>query len=287
MAQDDRNPFAAILDRDPFCQGDILHRESDGSIGDFAMIITADCDIAQGKDGGEFSLLRMTTAENYIEQIWARNEIRKTSARHLRTALDILNAELQHVNPSLNPLTAESLAEWLHEQSPAEIAKAVGLAGSKQQDAVRALQCLRYAADESTSALLTLKRLWKTMEMKDKAIQARLSDVLHPARGAADVYFVPYLPEFSDIGFVIHLRSLTTVPRGEAFTSRTDARVAGKGRTFYRIGRFRDGVKYSIVHQMVNLFSRVGLSEEYEAESSSAAAMVLETVYSHIERITP
>lgn len=287
MPADDRNPCCEVQDQDPFCQGDVLHRHagSDGGLGDFAMIVTADCDIAQGKDGGEFSLLKLTTAENYIERTWAKNEVRKIADRQLRLALDVLNDTLKKLDPCLTVLNADSLREWLEDQKPEDIADAVGLTGGKRIDAVKALQCVRCASEETEAGLTNLKRLWAILEMKDKAIQSRLSDTLHPSRGAADAYFIPYLPQFSEIGFVINLRALVSVPRQRVFASRTDARIAGASDGYYRLCRFRDGVKYSVVHQMVNLFSRVGMSEEYESESTSAADMVLHSVYSKMKEM--
>lgn len=288
MANADQSPFQEIVDSEPFCQGDILHSDdgqNDG-LGAFALIITADCDIAQGKDGGEFSVLRIVSAERYVRHIWAAAEARRLAKRQMKSALDALNAAINAKASRLAQLTPDSLVTWLGDDEPGEIVDAVGISGkAPRDDAARALHCVKEANSLGLheEPIEALRRIWARLGTTDKVIRSRLSDVLDPARGAADMYFLPYVPEFAEIGFVVQLRHLANLSRDEVFPSKLDARIANNPTCFYRIGRLRDGIKYAAVQRMVNLYARVGLSEEYEQESSHAAEMVIENIHSYIK----
>lgn len=245
------------------------------------MVVTADCDIAQDKAGDSFSLLRIITAEQYIREVWSRAELARLVEKRSATALQVINSALERLGGHLDPLNEMSLKRWLVDREPSEIIGAVGLSNKAVVDECsRDLWCLRdlISAERGEPAFQALSRAWRRLATSDKTIRGRLSDVLNPSRGPGDVYFIPYLPEFDDIGFVISLRLVVSVPQDRVFRSRVSARVSGVPNSYYRVGRFRDAIKYSIVQRMAALFSRIGLSEEYELESTTAAELVIENV---------
>lgn len=283
MDQREGSPFQTFRDDESFCQGDIVYRasEDNGGLGSFGVIITADCDIAQDKAGDDFSVLRIVTAGRYVKNVWAAGEVKRLAARQCQSVLPVLNSAIERADLGLSPLDPESLVEWLESRTPNEILDALDIgARSARSECLKGLECVREAmVREKRPPLDVLQTIWRQLGTNEKAIRGRLMEAFDPARGAADTYFVPYLPGFDHVGFVILLRAVQSLRQSDVYLNRTSARLAGRAGSYYRIGRFQDALRYSVVQRMVHLFSRIGLSQEYEGESSAAAITVVDEIH--------
>jgi hypothetical protein len=247
------------------------------------MIVTADCDIAQDKAGEELTLLQIVTAEHYIRETWAKREGDRLYKRQLDAALPPLNGAIAKHDPSLSLLTGDLLSDWVKSSGVAQILSALSLTGKAASEVSRHLECISaWLDDEPMSPLSRLDRMWKATGTAPKAIKGRLSDVLDPARGPADAYFLPYIPDLTELGFIIKLRSFESIPKKMICSSRTDSKISGNPKSYYRIARLSDGIKYSVVQKMAILFSRIGLEEDFESESSVASDLIVESIHSEI-----
>ena len=277
--------FADVTDDDDLCQGDVVHAlGSDGQVARIAMIVTADCDIAQNKSGNEITLLQIVSADNYIRKTWAPLEIDRITKRQIETCLPELNAAIVKRDATLSELTGEMLVDWLASSMPEQILLAAGVPSASRHKLQQSLECLRTAL-HLTSDLDdwdTLKRMWTVLGTPSKSIKARIGDILHSGRGPGDVYFLPYLPDLNDIGYVIRLRRFESVERSSIYRSRTDARIGNSPGAYYRTSRLRDGIRFSVVQRMAILFSRIGLPEEFEDETGLASEMIVSSIHSEI-----
>lgn len=276
------DPFVQLELDERLCQGDIVLSLGNSAV-PLGMIVTADCDIAQDKAGEELTLLQIVPAETYIRETWARREAERLYKRQLEIAIPPLNSAIAKRDVTLASLNAELLTDWLESSTPDQILSAVAISGKSRVELHRPLKCIAAWLDkQSASPLEKLKHMWIALETAPKAIRSRLGDILDPARGASDVYFLPYISDLREVGFVIKLRSFEAVHKNEIFSSKTDARISGNANSYHRIARLSDGIKFSVVQRMAILFSRIGLEEKFEDESSLASSLVVECLHAEI-----
>jgi hypothetical protein len=72
--------FQDVSEASPIRQGDVIvriHIGNDGTASEeeFGVIITADCDIAQEKMGPFYTYVSLVSAQQYVEHIWAAEEL--------------------------------------------------------------------------------------------------------------------------------------------------------------------------------------------------------------------
>ena len=96
-----------VDDDDDIRQGDIVRRYPSGhpsKIQQLGMVITADCDIAQNKNGNRFTILEILPGAIYLDDYWAPDQIRRFLDKQSKPVLDGMNGLLRKNKLELSPL---------------------------------------------------------------------------------------------------------------------------------------------------------------------------------------
>lgn len=162
-----------------------------------------------------------------------------------------------------------------------EILESVGIKGLNRDSCIKCSQDYIQSTDglSSGSALLALKDIWERQGKSIKDQRGQIAQIFHHSKGKADIMFIPEIPTFGSIGFVVKLREIFSVDEGRVFRDSLMISNMRDEENFVRIGRFVDGLKYAIVQRMALLFSRIGLDEHFESEISTGYEIVSEHIF--------
>lgn len=263
-------------------QGDLIHKPAAGDQkARWGIIITADCDIAQDKAGSHLSYLNIVTMADYLENVWPAETLRKLRKKLLAEVMAICNNAVTGLNAGLNDLSARELLEWLIDSPKAEIAAALGLENKKKKAFVDALEKVELAFginNQGVSALQKLRRIWAMQNTSEKEIKDRLTKALDYNQ-ASDFHLIPEIPGSSPLGYVVLLRELQSIPASHIFASQLDLQISGNQDGYYIACHSTDNLRYAISQKMAFLFSRIGMSEDYESQCNTATQLAIEEIY--------
>jgi hypothetical protein len=267
-------------------QGDILFRvkrQSPTQVSElWTVIVTADCDIAQNKMRERFTCLDIIRIEDWLEGYWAPEQLRRLVERQGRIACQSLNGIISRSGASLSQIDIPSLCVWLREQTANEIMLRVCLPqnplDTKTMTILRALRiCL--VCHDSYSNMRRLRQAWALLGREEKSQRAIIQEAFESDRGFPDFMLIPDLPGVSGYGFIVALRAISTLPSSDVFKTNADAHINGKPDAYYRIGRFSDNLRFSVAQKLAFLFSRIGMSLQFETACAAVTELVIETMY--------
>jgi hypothetical protein len=275
--------FVQVTDDDDIMQGDIIRTQSSATFGriTWGFIITADCDIAQKKSGDRYTWLEIITANDYLEKYWAAEQLRRLVEKQSKNAAESLNSLIRRTNLELSPLTPRSLCNWLADRTPDEIVNAITSPNKTTDLKVTVyLHALRTALghEAPSSKLERLRSSWTILGRDEKSQQSQIREAFDADRGFPDFFFVPELPRTGGYGFVIMLRSISSLSAQDLYSSELEARINDRPDAFYRIGRLSDGVRFAVAQKLAFLFSRIGMPSVFERACESAIELVVESV---------
>ncbi len=269
--------YKLLSDDAPIRQGDIIKKKSRAG-NTFGLIITADCDIAKRKHGNHYTWIEILPAKNYIESKWALEEIEKTKKKQSTAILEFVNKTLKA--KGFSNLTEKILINWLVEvgverfisklsigDCPEEIKnKIIGLHAISNQSNISPLEKIRFAAP-----------LFKINI--ENLIEGARKHLVKGDDGFPDFFFLPSLPEELGGGCVALLRHIYSVQDEEIYTCEANAKIDDKPNSFYRLCRLSDRVKYSVVQKTTFLFSRIGMTSEFESLTATSAEQSANNIF--------
>jgi hypothetical protein len=268
-----------VADGEEVRQGDLIHCPESSEWG---FILTADCDIAQGKLGRCYSFVEVVPASQYLEEIWAPDQIVKLQDKQARVASEQIAAVMKRSDLPLS-MTSAVLLAWLRDQAPTEIEAATNKSGRPfDQSLIDKLKALHVTAD-ATITKPSFERLCEAKRLLGEdgdRIRKAVRDAFQGDRGFPDYFLLPELPGVAGYGFVVMLRAIRSVAVDDLYPSLLDARIEGRNDAFYRVGRMSDGIRFAITQKLTFLFSRIGLPTSYEKECRSAVELLAETAIS-------
>lgn len=276
--------FKQIDDTEEVRQGDIIRQlnPKNGLTERLGIVITADCDIAQKKNGERYTWLEIVPMAAYVEGPWAQEQLRKLSEKRSKGVLDYLNAQIRKRDPSLTALTHEALVLWLRSKSAEEIlASTTGkspAAGDKQLSDLQAF-ALTVSSDENESAFSRLKGAWTLYGTDEKSQQESVRNAFKDSGGFQDYFVLPELPRETGLGFVVMLRSMWSLMANDLYLTEQDARINDRPDAFHRLGRLNDGIRFSITQKLAFLFSRIGMPTTFESACETAAELTVEEYF--------
>lgn len=275
------NYLADVSSDDEVRQGDLIRRFSEAfPEGEWGFVLTADCDIAQGKAGDRYSFVEVVPGGTYLEDVWAPAQLKRFLNRQAKTAAEQLTAVMKQSGLDLG-ITADVLLAWLDKKTPNEVGIAVNRTGKPlDQKLAVLLGALRVALGrgDETTAMDRLRGARALMGEDPKRIRRSICEAFEAERGFPDFFMLPELPEATGFGFVVMLRAIRSLHAGDLFTTEVEARIAGRPDAFHRIGRLTDGVRFAITQKLAFLFSRIGLPRHYEEACQLAVEMLSETL---------
>ncbi|MBD1553139.1 hypothetical protein [Pseudomonas typographi] len=276
--------FTQIEDTEEVRQGDIIRRlnPKNGLTERLGIVITADCDIAQKKNGERYTWLEIVPMATYVEGPWAHEQLRKLSEKRSKGVLEYLNGQLRKRDPSLTALTHEALVLWLRSKSAEEIlANTTGKSPAAGDKQLRDLQAfaLAVSSDETQSAFSRLKGAWTLYGTDEKSQQENLRNAFKDSGGFQDYFVLPELPRETGLGFVVMLRSMWSLMANDLYLTEQDARINDCPDAFHRLGRLNDGIRFSITQKLAFLFSRIGMPTTFESACETVAELTAEEFF--------
>ena len=276
--------FKNISDDDDIRQGDIIRMIHPASppIVTYGVVVTADCDIAQKKAGERYSWLEVLSMNDYVDGPWAEEQLRKLAEKQGKALCEHLNAQLRKLDSNLSPLTAKTLAEWLESCSAEEILQAISGATPKpEQKVLRDLKGLAMAlgVGDEQSPFGRLKSSWSLLGTDTAKQREAVRSAFKTSGGFQDYFVVPELPRTSGYGFVVMLRSMSTIMAADLFLTEQDARIQDRPNAFHRLGRLHDGIRFAIAQRLAFLFSRIGLPSAFESACEASTDMMADELF--------
>jgi len=260
--------YTAISDESPIRQGDIIKKKS--KLGDiYGLIITADCDIAKSKHKNHYTWIEIIPTQVYLDTRWALEEIEKIQAKQTKPVLEFVNKKLKE--KGLSQIGEPKLLGWIGEVGVESFISKL-LVEECPADIRNKIQGLFIIS--SNAEVGALEKIQKTASLFNLGIDKLVEEArrhLTKDDGFPDFFFIPRLPDELGNGCVALLRHIYSVHDEDIFTCEANARIEGKPYSFFRMCRLTDRVKYSIVQKTTFLFSRIGMTTEFESATSLSA----------------
>jgi hypothetical protein len=276
--------FQSVSDIAPIRQGDVIQLDARGDDADpfWGVIVTADCDIAQEKMGEFYTYLRIATAREYVERIWASEELAKASADYGAKSVQMIQDIDRKRDTRVHAMQVSDLINWIREDGAELVADVVQIVNPTQRKKAvglfKALALTDEREAEFETPLARLTTCWSHAGKSPKDQKSQIENALNHRKMRGDFMFIPTLPNEKRIGFVVLMRDIRSILKSDLYLSRLSLKIAKGEPGFYRIGRFSDFIRYAIAQKMAFLFSRIGMTEVFESEADEAISLVIDSL---------
>jgi hypothetical protein len=256
-------------------QGDVLSvigKEPAPYGAQLCVVITADCDLAQGKHYGQVLLCPIISAASYYEAIWCAKRLenfREKVLGRLRKEFDGLSDRKILMSPlSERAFEMVSSSEVALRQALTELQLSPG----KVEELARQVASLEKCG-EASSNLLALVTGGAHSQKKDvPSIREKIFSEfkMDLAKDSIDIVVVHDDLSGNDVVHVVLLRAPFSVPTQRiSFDS-----IGAEGVRCCRVGRFAPEIKFLISQKFGTLFSRVGMKNEIEHDRDAAIELL-------------
>lgn len=262
-------------------QGDILMRRepSSGAVLESCLVITADCDISKSKFGNRLACLRIDLLHDYVRTDWARGKFNKLLAVDTeRVKSQLAKWHTLKLGRASN-LTAKGAEDWIRRESTESICDSLEVPMDDRKKLTTSIDTYRaalIASDACANAdFLTRLVTFKATSAR-KAIDACLKETLTQAQNESlpdDVFLLPSIPHVDKGAALVKLRELIAV---DFDLIKYRATEADASEHYLRTGRLQPTLKYSISQKFGALYSKIGLSSEFEDRHRKAIESVSE-----------
>lgn len=236
------------------------------------VVITADCDLAQGKHYGHVLLCPIVPASAYYEHIWCAKRLEtfkeKTLGR-LRKELD----ELFDRGVLKSPLSDQALGIICEsEVAVREALSALEISPGKIEDLAHLVAALEKCRADcgNLHALASGSAHSQKKDVSDIRGKLFADFKTELGRDAVDVVVIHDDLSGDDVVHVVLLRAPFSVPAQHIGLLQTDK----VGATCIRVGRFAPEIKFLISNKFGTLFSRVGMKRELEIDRNAAIELL-------------
>jgi peptidyl-tRNA hydrolase len=259
-------------------QGDLLISKDPrtGGVDKLTIVITADCDISKGKFGSHLAGLKVIFFDEYIKSIWSSRKLEKLVRDEKSNLHKKICKHHSELLGSPSALTDEGVITWLLRDSPEKIAEALKVPEGQLK------KFLVYVANYSNafrSLLLDYESTLSKYVSFFSALNARdsssvLNSLVSQAQSETlpdDIFFLPCVADVAEKGAVVLLREVVAVP----YTAiRYRLSEVSQQEQYLRSSRLKPEIKYALSQAFGNLYSKIGLSADYESRRKSAIAQV-------------
>jgi hypothetical protein len=270
---------------EPLRQGDVLKRFECGKDHSLWLIVSADCDIAQGKVGDQgLACIALRSLREYLLGEHLTRSVERQLTTRLRELREWIRKQHQESPGDKDPLSDGALDDWICQSSPAEIAEALsvplGNARSFLEQSIDAVRRARAALaapyDMTMPRLESLARLQKKPPSDWKQFVHQQLTKLQPSQLPDDAFFVTSVPGEKSLGYVAKLRSFSFVTTTSVTMSVPEARE--RAEAYVRIARLSATFKHGLAQQIGFLFARIGYPNEFEVEREEIFDLVVEEI---------
>lgn len=281
MTKDAQVFFTLIDDSNDVRQGDLICKKLPGEPDkyEYGVIANADCDLANKKHGGNLTWLRIITLAEYYERYWIPEKAGKILEKQLKGILSAVNAQINRLESGLRPLDSTMLCEWLAEAGHADVVGALDSPTFPVSDdlkkRLRAVELL-LGRNGGQVGVLALKEASIIFKIALETVKADMEKALASSGGFPDCFVLPELPNMRGYGYVVLLRAMDTISESDVYKTELDARLAGASKSFYRLGRLSDRVRFGLMQKLGFLFMRIGDHPAFESACKTTFGIVTE-----------
>ncbi|WP_145032960.1 hypothetical protein [Micrococcus luteus] len=232
----------------PLQQGDLIEHSALQNVEEAKtlMILTADCDIANGKFGNSLLCCEVLTADNYIFKTWYPRWVKKNLEKYLNKRSD-----------KCAKVTADRFIQWASESSNDEIREALGLNENEWSRDRKSVNFARASKLEPTTRDELVAAILVAIGSEDKAAANKEVVKVFQSALPGDVAPLPDPFRDSEPRFV-DLRRLHNVEIGDIAREPLSRNV----KQFVRVGRLADRYIFSISKKFADTYSRIGLPDD-------------------------
>jgi hypothetical protein len=205
----------------------------------------------------------------YIRDWWSRSEYIRLRGKLISQLLERANLSLAGKG-NISLLNEAGLAALIGQFESGVLSERLSVpSGKKRESFVAQLEALADGdnAYNDLRPLDAVKVLSRGLDLSEKQQRAALISVLDEKSGPADIFHLPSLPDLGHQALIVRLRSFSSIAHSEIGTS--TAASAETSAKYIRCSRLADAVRFALIQKMAFLFSRIGMSTEYEADLSS------------------
>lgn len=258
----------------PVRQGDILisRDHKTGLVESMFLVITADCDISKEKFGSQIAALRIISHNQYLLDIWGEKKLKKA----IKDEQSKLRAQISKWHSKLigqdSTLTEDAAIKWLIREGAARIVDDL-------QVPDKDLKKVRKSLNNSYSAFKLLENqdlsdlekyvLFKALS-EDKSTEEVHKNTVGSAQKEVlpdDTFFLPELPDNLGQGAIVMLREIIGISPNNIYLKATEATSP---QNLLRVASLKPDIKYAVSQAFGSLYSRIGMSSEYEARRNAA-----------------
>ena len=261
-------------------QGTILEGGG-GPIPKRKLVISADCDLANDKGGGEFFALEILRAEEFARQLLVsdgRGELISVLLKDVRDTAKSRNAAFADVSD-------EVLTEWLTESPDTRWTSDLPSLHANERDWLRAIRAavvrlasIQAAGVDCAPTLLiecANPQLAKQLDQINKRLKQTLQKRIEPSR--VDLYIIPPLPgDTNTVGHFVPFKSLTLMSRGQVCLKRIDLIEQPMG--YLPRATCRPVLLQSLLQKMTTYFARIGLTNSFKSEQEAVVKTLVESM---------
>lgn len=264
---------------DPCRQGDIMRLEH--PVGNhhahcLGLVINADCDLQNKKTDGVIAYLPIYTFDEYLDTFWGESyldEVAEVATKKILKILDVDEREGDDLRAWIRsaPIDTiqEKLAAWPN----------IKPQQGKISDLLTKLRiCVN--ADE-----FPLERFGQLCQLEKDPISAARKQIVAAKKAMGDGhFFISDLVDHKDVGFVIRMRRIYTLPETHCFRSVASQRAGSEGTasTAIRFARLTPLYQFKVAQLFAQQYSRIGLPDEITALSDVA----VEILASKLSKVT-
>jgi hypothetical protein len=264
-------------DDQPLQQGDLFEwrAQSSDPYKKYGIIVTADCDLAQRKHFGVVSYVPILTLRDYWRLHVLPTRLDRILPPVLGQLTKIMRVAQQKLTAYPTPLSEAVVEEWIRSELTERIASVLEINNANirkrlEQLAEGYVEGLnsKETGDfhEQFDAIVSLRVSLGTNESKaTDALREELTSNVESLPG--DAFFLGALEDTDAKGFVAYLRFIRELDQSQVairFSDLQHPSVLAR-----RTHRLRSPYMYRLTQQLGDVFSSIGLPEEYEAARRS------------------
>lgn len=262
-------------------QGDIIRIEySDGSHSgpSLGVIINADCDLMHNKTDGVIAYLPVYTFREYLSEFWAPVFLQTVQNASTLKIVEVANDDEN---------VAATLHDWIRSTPVEDVIRGLGsLCNTKKSNASHFDEHVRRLAITLNSVQTPIERFSNLCRAgKDPEGYARK----HISAAKKDLgdgnFFISDLVDHDEVGFVIRMRRIYTIPERLYFPSIAAQRAHSgiDNTTAVRVARLTSLYRFKVLQLFAQQYSRIGLPDDVTALGDLA----IEHLVSQLSQVIP
>jgi hypothetical protein len=259
----------------PLRQGDVLEWLGDQTDPwrRFAIVVTADCDLAHQKHSGLLACVPALPHDEYLSLFPLPARVAKAKTKLLERAAALVRGYQEANRPEFTvAMSDEAIAAWIEAVAPEEIIAELRVTDKKEAKLITDVLTAIRACSSSTAAggldpqLDALTHAWLVTQGKSGFAERRrvfareLLDLL--GRLPGDAVFLHGLSPRHRGGYVVYLRAILNVDEAAVACSVPDLREGSV--TAKRIARLSSPYVFHLSQALGQVFSAIGLPSRYE-----------------------